>query len=54
MNDIVDQFKFALQVVWENAKYQAGDHVILVVAVVVAVLVLVWIFFLGGARRKGY
>lgn len=53
MDNFLDQFKFALEVAWDNAKYQASGHVILAAVVVGAVLILLWIFWSAGLRKKG-
>ncbi len=51
--ELLDQFKFTLEVAWDNARHEASGHIILIVGGA-AILVLLFIFLSPGVKRKGY
>ena len=54
MDQILDQVKFALEVAWYKARQEASGQVGLVVGAAVVVVLLLWLFWSPGVRKKGY
>jgi hypothetical protein len=54
VDQILDEFKFALEVVWYKAREEASGQVGYVVVVAAVVALLLWLLLSPGVRKKGY